>query len=112
MLNQIQGGNIAGEVGKTTPSAMPNAIGGMPGTLPANGVKFSNHAVERMQTLNAAYSAKFGFPFIIAVKGLDRDALLARLEDRLGNPPEVEREEALRQVGRIGALRLEALIAD
>jgi len=69
-------------------------------------------SVERMQALNAAYSEKFGFPFIIAVKGLDRDAILARLEARLGNTPEAERQEALRQVGRIGALRLEALIVD
>ena len=69
-------------------------------------------SVERMQALNAAYSEKFGFPFIIAVKGLDRDTILARLEARLGNTPEAERQEALRQVGRIGALRLEALIAD
>jgi 2-oxo-4-hydroxy-4-carboxy-5-ureidoimidazoline decarboxylase len=69
-------------------------------------------SVERMQALNAAYSEKFGFPFIIAVKGIDRDTILARLEARLGNIPEAERQEALRQVGRIGALRLEALIAD
>ncbi len=55
-----------------------------------------------MQALNAAYSEKFGFPFIIAVKGLDRDTILARLEARLGNTPEAERQEALRQVGRIG----------
>lgn len=69
-------------------------------------------AVERMQALNAAYSEKFGFPFIIAVKGLDRDMILARLEARLGHSPEAERAEALRQVGRIAALRLEAPIAD
>lgn len=69
-------------------------------------------SVERMQALNAAYSAKFGFPFIIAVKGLDRDTILARLEARLAHSPDAERAEALQQVGRIGALRLEALIAD
>lgn len=44
MLSQIQGGNVAGEVAKTTPSAMPN------------GVKFSNHAVERMQTRGIAFN--------------------------------------------------------
>jgi 2-oxo-4-hydroxy-4-carboxy-5-ureidoimidazoline decarboxylase len=68
-------------------------------------------SVERMQALNRAYAERFGFPFIIAVRGLDRDAILARLEARLGNAPEAERAEALRQVGRIAALRLEALIA-
>ncbi|MDP4022075.1 2-oxo-4-hydroxy-4-carboxy-5-ureidoimidazoline decarboxylase [Methylobacterium sp. NEAU 140] len=69
-------------------------------------------AVARMQDLNRAYADRFGFPFIIAVRGLDRDAILARLEQRLGNGPDAERAEALRQVGRIAALRLEALVAD
>jgi 2-oxo-4-hydroxy-4-carboxy-5-ureidoimidazoline decarboxylase len=69
-------------------------------------------SVERLQSLNRAYSERFGFPFIIAVRGLDREAILARLEARLHNAPEEERAEALRQVGRIAALRLEALIAE
>lgn len=56
MLNQVQSGNITGEVAKSTPSAMPSAIGPMPGTLPANGVKFSNHAVERMQTRGISFN--------------------------------------------------------
>ncbi|GJD35771.1 2-oxo-4-hydroxy-4-carboxy-5-ureidoimidazoline decarboxylase [Methylobacterium aerolatum] len=66
--------------------------------------------VERIQALNRAYAETFGFPFIIAVKGLDRETILARLEERLQNGAGAEREEALRQVGRIAALRLEALI--
>lgn len=69
-------------------------------------------SVERMQMLNRAYSQKFGFPFIIAVKGLDRETILARLEERLHNTPATERAEALRQVGRIAALRLDALVED
>jgi 2-oxo-4-hydroxy-4-carboxy-5-ureidoimidazoline decarboxylase len=68
--------------------------------------------VTRLRDLNRAYAERFGFPFIIAVRGLDRDAILARLEQRLGNPPEPERAEALRQVGRIASLRLEARVAD
>ncbi|MCJ2012425.1 2-oxo-4-hydroxy-4-carboxy-5-ureidoimidazoline decarboxylase [Methylobacterium sp. J-076] len=67
-------------------------------------------SVERLQALNRAYADRFGFPFIIAVRGLDRDAILARLEARLRNGPEAEEAEALRQVGRIAALRLEALV--
>lgn len=69
-------------------------------------------SVERMQALNRAYSQKFGFPFIIAVKGLDRETILARLEERLTNTQAAERAEALRQVGRIAALRLDALVED
>lgn len=53
MLSQIQGGNVTGEVAKTTPSALPNALGGMPA---APGVKFSNHAVERMQSRGIAFN--------------------------------------------------------
>lgn len=67
-------------------------------------------AVARMQALNRAYSDRFGFPFIIAVRGLDREAILAALEQRLTHSPEAERAEALRQVGRIAALRLESAV--
>lgn len=53
-------------------------------------------ALVRMRALNRAYSETFGFPFIVAVRGLDREAILARLTQRLHNPPDAERAEALR----------------
>lgn len=56
--------------------------------------------------LNAAYAARFGFPFIIAVRGLDRTAILAAFRRRLANDRETEFREALDQVHRIARLRL------
>jgi len=61
----------------------------------------------RLQTLNAAYRARFGIPFVVAVRGRNRAAILAALEARLGNSVDAETEEALRQIERIAALRLE-----
>ena len=63
----------------------------------------------RMRALNRAYCEKFGFPFIVAVKGLDWGAIVERIEARLGNSPDEEFETALREIGRIARFRLEAL---
>jgi 2-oxo-4-hydroxy-4-carboxy-5-ureidoimidazoline decarboxylase len=60
--------------------------------------------------MNHAYRERFGFPFIVAVRGLDRTSVLTRLELRLGNERPVEFAEALRQVERIAAFRLRSLL--
>jgi 2-oxo-4-hydroxy-4-carboxy-5-ureidoimidazoline decarboxylase len=60
----------------------------------------------RLQTLNAAYREKFGFPFLYAVKGSTKYDILQALERRLDSPPEREYQEALRQVCRIAEFRL------
>ncbi|PWR23458.1 2-oxo-4-hydroxy-4-carboxy-5-ureidoimidazoline decarboxylase [Zavarzinia compransoris] len=65
--------------------------------------------LARFTALNDAYKARFGHPFIIAVKGLDKHAILAAFEQRIGHSPEVEFETALAQVKRIALLRLQAL---
>jgi 2-oxo-4-hydroxy-4-carboxy-5-ureidoimidazoline decarboxylase len=63
--------------------------------------------------MNLAYQKRFGFPFIIAVKGQrDRAAILAALSRRFENTPEVERETALAEVVKIAGFRLDALIDD
>ena len=66
--------------------------------------------LARLQALNRAYQRKFGFPFILAVKGLDRRAIIARFAERLERDRATELEEALQQIARIAWLRLEALI--
>jgi OHCU decarboxylase len=66
---------------------------------------------DEFNRLNGAYTNKFGFPFIIAVKGLDRDQILEIFRSRLENSPEDEFREALRQVIRIGAFRLHDIAA-
>jgi 2-oxo-4-hydroxy-4-carboxy-5-ureidoimidazoline decarboxylase len=62
--------------------------------------------------LNAAYNAKFGFPFIVAVRGLGRGDIIAAMTRRLGHAQEVEFGEALAQIARIAALRLAERVAD
>jgi len=63
---------------------------------------------DRLRDLNAAYSTRFGFPFILAVKGASNADIFASLERRLANEPEREFREALHQVHRIAAFRLAA----
>ncbi|MBD9373165.1 2-oxo-4-hydroxy-4-carboxy-5-ureidoimidazoline decarboxylase [Rhizobium sp. ARZ01] len=60
--------------------------------------------------LNTAYVGKFGFPFIIAVKGLTKNDILAAFETRIENGREQEFETAKAQVGRIALLRLTSLL--
>jgi 2-oxo-4-hydroxy-4-carboxy-5-ureidoimidazoline decarboxylase len=64
---------------------------------------------SRMRAINAAYREKFGFPFIVAVKGLDWAGIIERMERRLPNSREAEFETALREIARIARFRLEAL---
>ena len=59
--------------------------------------------------LNADYTARFGFPFIIAVAGLDRHDILNAFRQRAGHDPAVEFATALMQVHRIARLRLSAM---
>jgi len=66
---------------------------------------------DKIQRLNAGYNAKFGFPFILAVRGprgngLTRAEIIDTFERRLDNPVDFEREEALRNVHRIAEIRL------
>ena len=61
--------------------------------------------------LNAAYLAKFGFPFILAVRGargvgLSKQFILSAVERRLHNHPLFELDECIRQIHRIAEIRL------
>jgi OHCU decarboxylase len=64
---------------------------------------------EAFQRLNAAYNARFGFPFIVAVKGLMRADILRAFEARLANDPETEFATAIAQIHRIAGFRLAEL---
>jgi beta-ureidopropionase / N-carbamoyl-L-amino-acid hydrolase len=64
-----------------------------------------------IQRLNADYTARFGFPFVLAVRGprgtgLTRQEIIATFERRLDNPADVEIGECLRNIHRIAELRL------
>ncbi|MET3496363.1 2-oxo-4-hydroxy-4-carboxy-5-ureidoimidazoline decarboxylase [Variovorax boronicumulans] len=66
----------------------------------------------KIQKLNADYNAKFGFPFILAVRGprgtgLTKREIIDTFERRLFNHPEFELGEALRNIHRIAEIRLD-----
>jgi beta-ureidopropionase / N-carbamoyl-L-amino-acid hydrolase len=65
----------------------------------------------KIQQLNADYNAKFGFPFILAVRGprgtgLNKAEIIATFERRLHHHPDYERAESLRNIHRIAEIRL------
>jgi len=64
---------------------------------------------ERFERLNGAYREKFDFPFVIAVRGRSKDAILAAFEARIRNGLEDEVQAALAQIAEIARLRLDAL---
>jgi urate oxidase len=65
---------------------------------------------SRFTELNDAYKARFGFPFIIAVKGRSKAVILAAFERRLQNDAATEQRAALEQIERIALLRLMDLL--
>lgn len=64
----------------------------------------------RFTALNEAYKARFGIPFIMAVAGASKDAILAAFETRLKSTPDAEFETALGQVEKISLLRLKEIM--
>lgn len=66
----------------------------------------------RFTALNSAYVEKFGFPFIIAVKGLNKDDILSAFETRINNDRNAEFATASAQVERIALLRLTSMLPE
>ena len=64
---------------------------------------------SEFRKLNAAYREKFGFPFIMAVKGFNRDDILESFRARLENTGDGEFQAAVEQVIRIGRFRIDSL---
>lgn len=62
---------------------------------------------SEFQELNRAYTDKFGFPFIIAVRDHDKSGILAAFKKRINQDRHAEFREACRQVERIAELRLQ-----
>jgi OHCU decarboxylase len=91
---------IAGEL--TEDSRKEQAGAGLDRLSPAEHARFTE--------LNTAYTQKFGFPFIIAVKGLTKDDILAAFERRIDNSREEEFSTAAAQVERIALLRLSSML--
>lgn len=66
----------------------------------------------RLEELNAGYLAKFGFPFILAVRGHDPASIIRRCEQRLTHAAAIEHATALREIGRIAEYRLAERVTD
>ena len=64
----------------------------------------------RLTELNAAYDRKFGFPFILAVRGHTRASIIDNMAQRLPREREAELAEALAQIARIARFRLNDLL--
>jgi allantoate deiminase/N-carbamoyl-L-amino-acid hydrolase len=96
---------IAGEL--TRESSGEQAGAGLDQCTPAE--------YDRLHRLNAEYNSRFGFPFILAVRGptgrgLSRHEIIATFTRRLANQRGDELAEALRQVHRIAEIRLGDLL--
>ncbi len=68
--------------------------------------------LAKIQRLNAEYNQRFGFPFILAVRGprgqgLNKAEIIASFERRLANHPDFELDENLRNIHRIAEIRLD-----
>ena len=69
---------------------------------------------QTIQQLNADYNARFGFPFILAVRGprgtgLKKAEIISTFERRLQGHPDFERQECIRNIHRIAEIRLNDL---
>jgi len=65
---------------------------------------------DEFKKLNIEYKKKFNFPFIIAVKGKNKNEILNYFRERINNSLEEEFLEAKKQVKKIATFRLEEII--
>ena len=73
--------------------------------------RLSAEEYARFTALNEAYKERFGFPFIMAVKGRTKEEIPEAFERRLQHDEATEQATALEQIERIALLRLQDLLA-
>ena len=76
----------------------------------ANLNRCNNEEFNEFKDLNKKYKKKFGFPFIIAVKGKNKNEILNNFRERIKNEINSEFNEAKNQVKKIATLRLTGII--
>ena len=96
-------GRLAVSGGLSTASSAEQAGAGLDQCAPEEFREFTD--------LNTRYAEKFGFPFIVAVRGLDRGGILGWFRQRVEHDPDMEFNEALSQVHRIARLRIDEVFA-
>ena len=72
--------------------------------------KCSKEELVEFNKLNLDYEKKFKFPFIIAVKGKNKDQILENFRIRIKNSYEDEFKEAKKQVKKIALFRLNEIL--
>ena len=95
-------GRLARQNALTAESTREQASAGLDRLTEAELVEF--------QRLNTAYLARFGFPFIICARLNAKSAILAAMQARLSNPPDLEFATALGEIEKIARLRLNDLL--
>lgn len=75
------------------------------------GLSADNADLARFRELNARYREKFGFPFVVAVRGRSRSEILTVFGERLENGLDAEFARALDEIARIAELRLRSVVA-
>ncbi len=68
--------------------------------------------LTQLSALNAQYAERFGFPFVLAVKGHTPESVIATLARRVSHDALEERSVALREICRIGYFRLADLVQE
>ena len=64
---------------------------------------------DEFKKLNDLYKKKYNFPFILAVKGKNKNKIIDNFKKRISSNPEIEFDEAIKQVKQIASLRLKEL---
>ena len=64
---------------------------------------------DEFKHLNEQYKKKFGFPFILAIKGKNKNEILDNFKKRISFDPTTELDQAIKQVKQIASLRLKEL---
>ena len=77
----------------------------------ANLNECSEEEFEEFKKLNIEYKTKFGFPFIIAVKGKNKNEILVNFRERIQYDLNKEFFEAKNQVKKIASLRLKDILS-
>jgi 2-oxo-4-hydroxy-4-carboxy-5-ureidoimidazoline decarboxylase len=95
--------DLAGRAELTDDSSREQAGAGLSHLTPEEFARFSE--------LNDRYRAKFGFPFILAVKGAAKEQILSSFADRLMHSAEEELGAAIDQICRIFRFRIEERVA-
>ncbi len=94
-------GRLALANGLTAQSAEEQAAAGLD--------RLTTDELARFTALNRAYTDKFGFPFIVAVRGLTKHDVLAAFERRIAQSREAELDTAAAEVERIARLRIDSI---